>query len=449
MSVAPCPKCRRPNATFRATCLYCGAALPNPTQPPPDDVEPEDLEALVRAAMTGKGSIKSIRERLSQRGRKTAAPRPLPMGRPRPPARPASTEPTPHMPSASAPLEVLTPDAPAQPSSVDTARSAPQTSIQDVLSLLMGIEQSWKPGQWDAVARGLAEAQQKIGALQAEVERQQSIEQAQAQSPPVVDITLDPVEPVAEKTASEDGVFLLYVRCPGDPGAMDRVSRALGVDQDTARSIAVCRHPTEVRRASDRQWLEAMAERYRSGLGLDAAVISLAQLPAVRSPSAVLGATGVQGFRAATVPLWKDKTLGGRQHLREMLVPTVLLAVPGTIMITHYQASEQHHGHRMSHETRCEVLDLHGPGVFLRLMEDMTDFQGMPGHSRLSARRSMRGFLENITEWYPEAKQVGARVCRSLLPPASGQRGPLEMTGWDAWEEHSRLCRLMAGVAPK
>ena len=61
MASVDCPKCRRPNASHRVGCLYCGAEMPSPTAPPPPrggSVLPKDLDSLVRQAMASGNTAK-------------------------------------------------------------------------------------------------------------------------------------------------------------------------------------------------------------------------------------------------------------------------------------------------------------------------------------------------------------------------------------------------------
>ena len=48
-----CVDCGRPNAPHKEACIYCGGALPDPSVPPPAQAAiPDDIDQLVRQAMT-------------------------------------------------------------------------------------------------------------------------------------------------------------------------------------------------------------------------------------------------------------------------------------------------------------------------------------------------------------------------------------------------------------
>ena len=70
-----CPRCRRPNAPHRATCLYCGATMPTPTvaPPPKERVLPANFDELVRRAMSGSGGVGELRKALQAKPAPAAA----------------------------------------------------------------------------------------------------------------------------------------------------------------------------------------------------------------------------------------------------------------------------------------------------------------------------------------------------------------------------------------
>jgi hypothetical protein len=254
--------------------------------------------------------------------------------------------------------------------------------------------------------------------------------------------------------------FCLYVECPNDANAAARVARALGVDGVTARSLAVCRHPRAARRGDDQAWLEAMAERYRTGMGLRAAVVPRESLLDIGLPKVVIGPAGRRGFQVSSAPLWTGAQHDPLRHSSSIQSPRILLAIPGSVVVANYRGNKplagrsrrrgRTGGYILSGESRVGVIDLHGAGVFLRLVEGITDFNGMPNHDALSARRSFIGFLDQLGLWFPGIQKLGPRVCRPSEPPNPDPGQPLHsklsVDGWGRWEEHTRLCRLMIGV---
>ena len=56
MKTVPCPACQRPNAPHRPRCMYCGTEMPAVAVPSEPRALPENLDALIRAAMSGQGT---------------------------------------------------------------------------------------------------------------------------------------------------------------------------------------------------------------------------------------------------------------------------------------------------------------------------------------------------------------------------------------------------------
>lgn len=471
MTAAPCPSCRRPNAAHRAQCIYCGARLPDPAALPSSGRElPDNLDELVRAAMSGQGSVRTLEAALAKKGGDG-------------PTRPVRVEPAPldaelqpldglsleddgfvDIPTgALSPVldeEPLYEEAPRAAIPLTAASVAPLLGAElakpfdDLAALLAEARRQWEAGQPEEASSRLAQLQLRTAGLRARL-RELAV---QADAPVVSVDTPAPqsrvsVRHMAGKVVSQP--FCLYVECPADASASARVARALGVDGVSAHSLAVCRYPRAARRGDDKEWLEAMAARYRSGLGLQAAVIPREKLLDIGLPKVILGPAGRRGFQISTAPLWTGAPHDPLHHGSGIQAPDITLAVPGAVVSSQFEATPRGRGlghtYSLAREERIGVIDLHGPGVFLRVVETITEFNGMPGHVPSARRRSFRGFLDQIEEWFPGIRKLGPRVRRPPDPPDpdpsdTSLKQRLVVDGWASWEEHTRLCRLMVGI---
>jgi hypothetical protein len=439
--------------------MYCGAVLPNPAASPLNNVPDGNLDELVRATMSGKASIRTIEAALAKKGGTLHT-------------RPARVERVPLLTEADLediPSGALAPIVDDEPlyteegALPEPARTMPEGAVQPLLgaelagdfaglfALLVQSRTHWETGHLNVAGDKLAQMQMKAAELRSRLR-----EAAQQSHQPVVSAARSvpkvSVRMVTGKAVSQP--FCLYVECPGDANAAPRIVRALGVDGVTAHSLAVCRYPRAARRGDDQPWLEAMAERYRSGLGLLAAVIPRGSLLDIGLPRVVLGPAGRSGFQVSTAPLWTGATHDPIRHSSGVQSPPIQLVVPGAVVVSHYRGTNRGrgrgYGYILGRESRLGVIDLHGPGVFLRVIEGITDFNNMPGHDPLSVRRSFRGFLDQLGLWYPGVRKLGPRVSRPEDPPDPDPDQPLlqklAVDGWSDWEEHTRLCRLMVKV---
>lgn len=413
MAVA-CPRCQRPNAAHRSTCLYCGVAMPEPAVPPlpVERALPPDFDRLVAEAMAGRG-VGKLRAALQATGPVAETAAPVRVGEEPSPSR---IEPMP-VRSASLPIE---------------------GDAHSILArMAAGVERA--RGAW---ARGdAASARQEVAALRRQADQVAELLPATA-APPV-----EPVLPSVHRA------FLLVIDGAGDPEVGPVLARALGLDHVTGRLLAVPRHPTVARRAEDRADLDPAAAAVRRESGMAAMVVSRDDLLAVTAPRLVLRAQGLDDLVVTDLPLWSaadvrpdalpaGETADGRG---------VMLAVPGEVVVRRFRTQAARRGRdatvRDSGERRVGVLDLHAEGAFFRLVEGVTDFAGLPGHHATSSRLSLRGLVEGLGQRWPTARVLGRRVCQPGDRPARGEDVPdglaLQSSGWPVWEEHSRLCRLL------
>jgi len=286
-------------------------------------------------------------------------------------------------------------------------------------------------------------------------EARSELTRAQAKAVMLLDrLELPPVEsPPAFSLPSVHRSHLLVVDGAGDAGVGPRLAGALGVDHATGRLLAVCRHPLVARRAEDRGDLGRLALAVRQEAGLAAEVVTRDDLLAVAAPRMVLRSHGLDGLEVTTQALWSvsDVRPDALPRGEPADAGGVVLAVPGEVVVRRYRATAGRRGKdpaiRDSGERRVGVLDLHAEGAFFRVVEGITDFAGLPGHHASSARLALRGLVESLGERWPAARVLGRRVCqpgdRPVLREGEADTGALEATGWPAWEEHTRLCRLL------
>ena len=91
------------------------------------------------------------------------------------------------------------------------------------------------------------------------------------------------------------------------------------------------------------------------------------------------------------------------------------------------------------------MVDLHAPGLFLRVVEGISEV-GDP--EQRSARLRFRGFCEGLEAAFPGLRVEPRRICRApellSVPEGHDPAAPLETSGWSDFEEHTCLARLHA-----
>jgi hypothetical protein len=430
--------------------MYCSAQMPTPSASASAAV-PEDLDALVRAALNG-GRVDQVREALEARVVPAAdpistavpsepAPAPPPRAAPRPAAR--------HAPRA-APPPVALPSA--RPPSAGEA-----DGVFDALAATAARARgAWRSGDAAAVSRTLGELQATLAEARLLAG---GPELTPAALPPDA---LDPVEPGAVVSPLVElppyrHPWLLVVEGAGDPQKARVLAASMDVDLPTAQQTALSPYPRVALRSDERLTLDRKAGRIQAMAGLRAAVVSRDALVAMGAPLTALGATGVSRFSVVDGAAWRGSE--DHQTLGPGLIADttgVALAVPGDVIVRKYRVGvELGRGRgrvvKVAGERRVAVIDLHGRDCFVRVVQAVTDLRGLPGHDTQSTLRSMRGLADKLWQWWPQAKALPARTARPgdmpSLEEVAAQPDGLERAGWAAWEEHSRMARLLAGLA--
>ncbi|MCP4804951.1 MAG: hypothetical protein GY913_16805 [Proteobacteria bacterium] len=401
MSTVPCPSCNRPNAPHRGACLYCGHAMPNP-QPRGQQTKkqtPKNLDALIRRAMS-RGNTAELKKALAEAEEVAVAPPVV--------HELAEDDPTP-LPQV---LDELVQKTPAAPS--------PEALYQDLRAHIEAAS------GWEDAPRGaeehLREAQAAIARLLPALDR--------IEGPP--ELIFPPFRQA----------HALFVEPPGTPDDAPLVSEALQLDHPTARMIALAKHPRVARRDGADTHLRALAQAYESRLARPAVVFDEARLRALPIPHTVLslpksGPWEIVGGGAWT---WDERRGSGRAF---DALP-IALAVPGEVAVKRFRIRKNKRDETElipSHEARVGVLDLHHPTGILRVVEGLTTLGGWDLDG-LSLRMAFRRFLESDHGDIV----VGKRICQPTRKPQELDEQTARATGWPAWEEHTRACRLLYEV---
>lgn len=480
---ALCPSCKRSNAAHRVACLYCGVELPEPTEPPPPRAPaalPRDLDRLVRQAMSS-GDTRRLREAMAQAAtaEREVPPADVPSNPPVPddPARSGLTDESrvlleglrrsasapPRMPEDLLGDTVVPDDLPPPSSRRAPARSATPAG-GSLPAELADLETAWelvrraaehddRRGLIAALAHLASEAVLSAGALEAPLPRETTDEIARPgpASPPAAE---EPATAEVELPPFRQS-HALVVAGLADDSRTPEVARALGVDGVTARMIALSSAPRVAARSSEPEALEAQASAWRVRIGLPACVVSREDLAALAPPLTVLGAEAPWRLRLHPGAWWREAAQArGLPEGAVHEVGDVRLVVPGEVVLKHHRVSargsRRDDGLAPTREERRGVVDLHGPGTFLRVVEGLTRFDGLPGHVPSSARRSVRALPQGLVDWYPQALLVEPRTVqpvREARAPEGAEAGQaVVVDGWAAWEEHTRMCRLLFEV---
>lgn len=412
--------------------MYCGAAMPEPSAPPPEPSQrrelPKDLDKAFQRAMLH-GDMRQLRDVLGGAEGSTA---------PQPPARarsgrPLVRKPTPDQAPAPAPAAL---DLPAEavaplPEAPAAAPAPPPPPTPDALyadlSQALVRAEGWADDPAGAVAV-LRQARDTMDVL---------IERLEAQEAPP-ELVLPPFRQP----------WALVVAPPGDAERLGEVAEALGVDLATARQVAVLGHPKAALRSADRGDLEGRALRYRQDLALPATVVDEAMLRGV-APARLVCALAAEGpWRSAISGAWEPDagTLAGLDH-RDDPSPALRLVVVGEVVITRFRelrGRRKDDSRLSSHgDRRLGVIDLHHDDGVLRVVQGITQLSGWAGIDPRSSALAFRGLPEALAARYPDVPLTGRCVCRPTRRPEARDDGRLEAAGWPAWEEHSRGCRLL------
>jgi len=406
--MADCPRCRRANAPHRVSCLYCGATLPAPTAAPPPAPRalPADLDQLVQRALSGRAKVSQVEAAL-------LAARESPPVAPTPPASPAVA------PPPSAPIDLF-------------------TQLHEQLLRARA-----------AADRGEeAEARAALRQLIRLAEPHAEAKSAALPPPPT-----SPA-PVLVALPAMRQAYVLVVEGRGEVARAPGLALALAVDNATARLIAAARCPKVALRGEDSGPLEEAARRVEELAGLAAAVVAREALRDALPPDPVLAFADEGLVDLGEGAPWLDPEGAPRGSGRRSALGAVRLVVPGEIVVRRYRkAADRLRGTTLSSlqesgERRIFVVDLHGEAGFWRLCEGLTDLRGLSGVEAHAQRRSLKGLLERSEALFPGARLFESRICVPSEPPSRRPEeeglGPQEVAGWPLWEEHTRLCRVLA-----
>lgn len=459
--------------------MYCGADMPQPEAAPEPREIPANLDALIRAAMSGQGTEDLKAALLQSNGTSPAQTsrdnepdeivdldsgslQPLELAPealyPVEELDPLQVEPTVEVPRIPDLADVL--DAPPAPRVMRSALiTTTEVTIDEGLALLdHGLQEAtaaWRGEDVLACQESLHRLRTQISALISQLPEPSRLPPQPAGDRPKETVRLFEGQ---GSWSSAGHPYALVLDCPGIPARAPVLARALEIDGVTARMLAVSRYPRVALRSSDPEPLNRLRERYQVAIGLGAAVVPREALLDIDLPQVVLGPAGLQSFRICDAPLWLQPGHDPLVDVSVLRTPNVLVAVPGEVVTCHYLAAPQGRSrvrrkdsYQLSRESRIGVLDLHGPGIFLRVVEGATDFRGLPGYTPESNRRSFRGLVENIREWFPSIQRFGSRVCRPTENPNPAPDQPilsrLEVNAWPMWEEYTRQCRLLLEIA--
>lgn len=239
--------------------------------------------------------------------------------------------------------------------------------------------------------------------------------------------------------------FLLVLSGAGDASEL---ARALRVDVATATMLAREGPPRVALRGAEEGDLRMRALAARA-VGFGAGVVAreaLAALPPARS----LMARDAGGWRVAEGAWWEAPPEPGQRPLGEPDdLDGVWLVVPGEVEVRSQRGARATGRLERSrvgvagavHVARIAVVDLHLPDRIVRAAEGLTDLRALEGADAASARRSVKALVEGAAAWWPDATVLARKVCAAPATAPAGDATVLE-TGWPAWEEHSRVCRL-------
>lgn len=346
---APCPRCARPNAAFRVTCLYCGEAMPNPVARPPEPTRraPDNLDVLVREAMRG-GGVGRLRAALEQSAH-------------------ADVEPPPPAPAGS-----------------PTPARAPVARRDD-----------WRDRLTDAARRAVHAAPSGPSTGDTEALRAALLDVEAALS-------------AAYGLVPDDAPVLPPIRLPyllllPPGGDADALAAELGVDAATARLLATGRWP----RVGLRGDAPALG---RAG---NHRVVHRDALLAVPEALGVLAVGADWRVTDERIWLADPQGGGARARVDDirLIVPgevetrTTRAGPDESRWLRKRLAAAG-----SSTERRVRVADLHTAGAVFRLVEGVTRAEGVPGLDPNSSRRSFTALLDHLRAAHPGAEVVPDRT---------------------------------------
>ena len=437
--------------------------MPNPVvrpvKPAPDVA---NLDALIRDVLRG-GDLGQLKKALVEA--KAAEARPTAPPAPRPPAAPPA--PPPAAPPRTAPDRVPPPPAPPR------AAADPLTPLGPATATALA---AWRAGDYATTAAALETLAAVLAGAQAEVARRLEVAPASA-SPELLPELLpelsaddleEPTNPRPTVQSADLGapelpepVLLPPIRLAnalvldglGDPDLAVPLATALQVDVATARSFTATRHTQITLRGDDAPALEARAARVRAALSIDARVYARADVAALAAAVPVLALEARTCRLGAGSPWLETSDLLASEGIPTdgpvLTLDDVALLVLGEVEQRAWREGadggrwlRQRYGvDAAGAERRRLVIDLHTPGRILRIVEGMTDLRRLPGGDGTSSRRAIKALLDHAAHRWPGLRVEPRRIC-AAGHASLGAAGTRLTSGWAAWEEHTRVCRL-------
>lgn len=465
----PCPRCSRPNATFRTTCLYCGATMPNPTARPAEPARrgPDNLDDLVRDAMRGGGTAKlraaltrsepdsnEAGGRPAEDRRTPGATRELPFADRRKPRDSWVSEAGEGAPGPSYPPTTVRSTASAAtipPPSPDPDRRGPgptrplpfpeRRRPTDSFAGEPGDRPAVRPLTLPPAAVPVVRSAPLLPWTDRLVRAAQRAALLGDDPESLLEVLLEAEEAlaVAFSTLPEASPTLPPFRQPwllvlppfGEP---EEIGLSLGVDLATARMLAQGRWP--------RVGLRGDSPNLGRRPGFDQIAISRDELLAIPPAMGVLASSHSQDapndWLVTDETIWLDDPRGGGVAA---FFENVRVIVPGEIETrTTREAPSENKWLRKrltsagaGTERRIRVIDVHTDRAIFRLVEGTTRTDAIPGNDPTSARKAFARALEHLADLHGDAEVLEERLCNV---------GGDGKSAWPAWEEHTRIARL-------
>lgn len=437
--------------------------MPTPAADGPVSM-PEDLDALVRAALNG-GRVDQVRAALESRSPVTATglAEPFVGAQARVPGR-GHVSVSAQVASERRAAPVLLHAAPALPE-VDPAEQEGGLVFDALAATAARARAAWRSGDAPALRRTLTELEATLQKARATVGEDHPVDLAlntsqavgpRAVAPSVPEVVgLPSGHPPVVELPRYRHPWLLVVEGAGDGSKARVLADAMDVDLPTAQQAALAPYPRVALRSDARLPLDRKAGRIEAMAGLRAVVTSQDALREIGAPVTALGAMGVSRFEVVDGPAWRMDEDGQEPgEGRTLDTRGVALVVPGDVVIRKYRVGNDLGRGRgkvvkVAGERRVAVIDFHGPDCFVRVVQGVTDLRGLPGYDGHSSLRSMRGLAEKVWQWWPKARVLPPRTARPGDMPSLEQvqaADGLEHAGWAEWEEHSRMVRLLGAL---
>ncbi len=419
--------------------------MPAPTAkppPPPERVLPDNLDALVRRAMSG-GGVGALKQALSVPATGAVRLAAAPVG-----SLPAeAVEPGPSAGAAPEPIE------PSGEAVALVASGAPApgavTAASPVAPLDALIAAAGEARAAPDVATRKAALERVRAALEAAertVEDNVDHEEAAATTDPEPPEPPDEGPPFRIPLARHPYALVIGAVPSGvETGAL---ASALEVDVATARVAVLAGGTRIVLRAAVATDLERRLGAL-AALGVIAAVISREELLATAAARGCVAAAAADSWRVIDAPRW------GAERPEPARLPMGDLHIPGEPLLftvgeveerrlrteaepSRWQRTRYSAGATPSAEGRIAVIDVHTVDGIYRFVEGAVDLRHLRGADTNAQRQAMKLLQAALVARWPEVPVEPKRMCVATARP-----GAKTADGWPAWEEHTRVCRLL------